>query len=101
MDYKIGQLVEEYAKQQDASLRRYAIDCGLGEVEFCDIRKGRKTASANKLQNVIPLESLKQPLLEEIKPMLDSLDADIIVEVYNIIYNKLELGKYAISKDSL
>ena len=99
MDYKIGQLIEEYAKQQDTALRRDAIDCGLSEVEFCDIRKGRRTASANKLQNVIPIEKLKQPLLDEIKPMLDDLDTDIIIEVYNIIYNKLELGKYAFSKD--
>lgn len=101
MEYKIGQLLEEYAKEQNTPLRRYAIDCGMGEIEFCNIRKGRRVASADKLQNLIPLENLKQPLLNEIKPMLDDLEADVIIEIYNIIYNKLELGKYEIRKDSL
>jgi len=101
MEYKIGQLIEEYAKKQDIALRRFAIDCGMGEIEFCNIRKGRRVASANKLQNIIPLNELKEPLLDEIKPMLDDLDAATVIEIYNVIYNTLELNKYEIRKNTL
>lgn len=88
MDYKIGQLITEHIQKQDISYRRYAIDCGMTENELTLIRMGHRAASAKKLTPLIDVETLRQPVTDEINNMLDTLDTEIIIDVYNLIYAK-------------
>ena len=88
MNYKIGELITEYINKQDIAYRRYAIDCGMLENELTQIRKGHRAASAKKLSLLIDIESLRQPVTDEINNMLDSLDTETIIDVYNLIYAK-------------
>lgn len=92
MEYKIGQLLTEHIKKEievnDTSFRRYAIDKGMCDNDLTQIRMGHKAASGKKLSQVIDIELLREPLIEEIKTLLDELDTDTIISAYNIIYSK-------------
>lgn len=89
MTYKIGEILEQKANETGKAYRVFAIDAGLGETEFSAIRCGKRVASPKKLSGAIDLETLKEPLLIEIREYLDSLDADVVIDIYNLIYNKV------------
>lgn len=88
MNYKIGELITEHIQKQDIAYRRYAIDCGMLENELTQIRKGHRAASAKKLTQLMDIELLRQPVTDEINNMLDALDTETIIDVYNLIYAK-------------
>lgn len=88
MNYKIGEFITEYVKQQDIPLRRYALDHGMGDSEFAQIRTGGRAASADKLATLIDIELLRELVTDEINNMLDTLDTATIIDMYNLIYAK-------------
>lgn len=99
MKYLIGEIIEDIAKQEQRAFRRYALERGMSENEFFNIRRGKRAASAKKLAQLIDTEILREPLVNYINENINSLDTDVIIEMYNVIYNKVELGKYEIDKD--
>lgn len=86
MEYKIGELLTKHIQKQDIAYRRYAIDCGMSDSELAQIRSGNRAASAKKLSSLIDIELLRQPVMDEINNMLDTLDTETIIDVYNLIY---------------
>lgn len=92
MKYLIGEIVEDYAKKQGKPFRRYAIDCDMSDSEFAQIRKGIRAASGEKLSTLIELELLREPVINEITDILNTLDTNLIIDLYNLIYAK-ERGK--------
>lgn len=86
MRYLIGEMVEEYAKRKGKPLRQFAIDNNMGEVEFALIRKGHRVASGDKLSTLINIEILRDDVINEIKQLLDTLDTNLIIQLYNSIY---------------
>lgn len=99
MKYLIGEILENQIKATGEPFRRYALARGMSEVDCWLIRRGERAASANKLNGIMDIETLKEPLKNEISTLLDDLDAVTLIEMYNVIYNRLELGKYAIGED--
>lgn len=99
MKYLIGEMFEEHIKSTGEPFRRYALARDMSETECWLIRRGERVASANKLNRVMDIETLKEPLKNEISTLLDDLDAVTLIEMYNVIYNRMELGKYALDKD--
>lgn len=56
--------------------------------EFTQIRKGHRAASPEKLSKVIDLEQLREPIINEMQNMLNSLDTELLITLYNLIYAK-------------
>ena len=93
MKYLIGELLANEATKQGKSLRVYGLERDMGEVEFNQIRNGKRVASVEKLSTLIDLAILDKPLRNEIKEVLPTLDVEILIDLYNLIYRKLELNK--------
>ncbi len=92
--YLIGELLREEVLQQGKRFRVYAIEHNCGDTEFAAIRAGDRAVSSKKLKTLLDdMDKIKEPVLNEIKNQLDTLDTDTLVEVYNIIYNRTVLGK--------
>ena len=99
MKYLIGEMFEEHIKSTGEPFRRYALARGMREDDCAHLRRGTRIASAKKLNALMDIETLKEPLKNEISTLLNDLDAVTLIEMYNVIYNRLELGKYAIGED--
>ena len=99
MKYLVGEILENHIKSTGEPFRRYAMARGMTEVECWLIRRGERVASAKKLNTLVDLEIFEEPLKNEIATLLNDLDAVTLIEMYNVIYNRLELGKYAIGED--
>ena len=87
MKYIIGEILTKYVEDQNIPYYIFARNCGCSEVEFAAIRNNRRVASPAKLATLIDIENLKEPVLTEIKTLLDTLDTETIINVYNVIYN--------------
>ena len=94
MKYIIGELLTKWVDSQKTPYSVYARKCGCSEVEFAAIRNNRRVASPSKLANLIDIELLKEPLLKEIKDLLDTIDTETIINVYNTIYNGKQNKKF-------
>ena len=90
MKYTIGEIVEEHVKSTGMSYRRYAIEHDMQDNELTHIRKGHKAASAKKLSLVIDVETLREPIKNELLDMLenDKISTELIIDVYNLIYGR-------------
>lgn len=86
--YVIGEVINEYVKSTNTPFRIYAADRDMGEIEFSAIRNGRRTASVNKLKTLIDINLLHEPLQDELKSIVDELDTELLIDIYNVIYNK-------------
>ena len=93
MKYLIGEILINEVTKSEKAFRVYALERGMSETEFNLIKNGKRTASAKKLDALIDLNLLKQPLTIEIKELIDTLDVGLLVDLYNLIYTKLELKK--------
>ena len=93
MNYLIGEMLTNQVIQSGKPFRIYALERDMGESEFNLIKNGKRTASGKKLNTLIDLELLKEPLINEIKELTDTLDVDLLVDLYNLIYTKIELKK--------
>ena len=93
MKYLIGEMLADEANKQGKSLRVYGLERDMGEIEFNQIKNGKRVPSVEKLSTLIDLAILNEPLRNEIKDVLPTLDVEIIIDIYNLIYRKLELSK--------
>ena len=65
----------------------------MGEIEFSAIRNGRRVAAAKKLKTLVDIEILDKPVKDEIKELIDGVDTETAIDVYNLIYNREILKK--------
>lgn len=93
MNYLIGELLIEEVKKSGKPFRVYALERDMGECEFNQIKNGLRTASGKKLKALIDLDLLREPLTDEIKTLINDLDNELVIDIYNLIYTKLELNK--------
>lgn len=95
MKYKIGEIIEKHIIETGESFRRYAIDHDMQDSELTRIRKGHIAASAKKLSLVIDVETLREPIKNELLDMLenDKLSTELIIDVYNLIYGRKKRDK--------
>lgn len=94
MKYLIGELLREEVLRQGKPFRVYALERNCGDTEFAAIRAGNRAVSSKKLKTLLDdTDKIKEPVLNEIRSLLDTLDTDTLVEVYNVIYNRIALGK--------
>lgn len=91
--YVIGEVITEYVKSLDKPFRIYAADHDMGEIEFSAIRNGRRVAAAKKLKTLVDIEILDKPVKDEIKELIDGVDTETAIDVYNLIYNREILKK--------
>ena len=89
MKYIIGEILDQYVKSTSCTYVDYATERAMGEAEFASIRRGHRTASADKLSTLVDIELLRIPILDELKniiPSLNTLDTETLIKIYNFIY---------------
>ena len=99
MQYLVGKLIDNHVKELGMPYYKYAIDKGMLPTEFTLIRTGARTAAAKKIKTVFDIELLREPILDEVKTLLDEADTELIINVYNQIYNAKKRDLDEISKD--
>lgn len=93
MDYLISKILTEEIEKSGKASRVYGLERNIGEVEFNRIKNGKRIASAKKLSTLLDLELLREPILTDLESRLADLDTETLVEVYNLIYNRIGFGK--------
>ena len=88
MNYIIGKILDQHVKSSGYKYRIYAIDHDMLESEFALIRKGHRAASAEKLATLMDIELLREPVIKETKELLNTLDTELLIQIYNLIYAK-------------
>ena len=94
MKYLIGEILTEHIKAQNIPFRRYAIDCDTTPNSLNQFRLGHAPAAKKRLEKLIDVELLREPLLEVIKQELDNdnIDIGLIIDIYNAIYTNKKRG---------
>lgn len=87
MKYLIGDLISKHVQAQGVAYRRYALDRGMCETEFAQIRNGQRAASPEKLKTIIDIELLRDEVIQDLKTKLDEFSTETIITMYNIMYS--------------